>query len=64
MRPVFEYWINNCNLNELRASIMEFYSILSKETCGTDDVQRKLDVHESVHRDTTVKVTNQMHYID
>ena len=24
----------------------------------------ELDVHESVHRDTTMKVTNKMHYID
>jgi len=24
----------------------------------------KLDVHESVHRDTTMKITNKMHYID
>jgi hypothetical protein len=23
-----------------------------------------LDVHESVHRDTTIKITNKMHYID
>ena len=23
-----------------------------------------LDVHESVHRDTTTKITNKMHYID
>jgi len=23
-----------------------------------------LDVHESVHRDTTMKITNKMHYID
>jgi len=22
------------------------------------------DVHESVHRDTTMKITNKMHYID
>jgi hypothetical protein len=25
---------------------------------------RTLDVHESVHRDTTMKVTNEMHYTD
>jgi hypothetical protein len=43
---------------------MEFYSIMSKEICGTDVVQGKLDVHESMHRDTTMKVTNKMHYID
>jgi len=24
----------------------------------------ELDVHESVHRDTTRKITNKMHYID
>jgi len=24
----------------------------------------KLDVHKSVHRDTTIKITNKMHYID
>jgi hypothetical protein len=24
----------------------------------------KLDVHESMHRDTTMKITNKMHYID
>jgi hypothetical protein len=24
----------------------------------------KLDVHEFVHRDTTTKITNKMHYID
>ena len=24
----------------------------------------KIDVHESVHRDTTMKITNKMHYID
>ena len=24
----------------------------------------KLEVHESVHRDTTTKITNKMHYID
>ena len=23
-----------------------------------------LDVHESVHRDTTMKITNKVHYID
>jgi hypothetical protein len=23
-----------------------------------------LDVHESVHRDSTMKITNKMHYID
>jgi len=23
-----------------------------------------LDVHKSVHRDTTMKITNKMHYID
>jgi len=23
-----------------------------------------LDVHESVHRDTTMKLTNKMHYMD
>jgi hypothetical protein len=25
---------------------------------------QKFDVHESVHRDTTTKITNKMHYID
>jgi hypothetical protein len=25
---------------------------------------RELDVHESVHRDTTMPITNKMHYID
>jgi len=24
----------------------------------------KLDIHESVHRDTTKKITNKMHYMD
>jgi len=23
-----------------------------------------LDVHDSVHRDTTMKITNKMHYLD
>jgi hypothetical protein len=27
-------------------------------------VYSKLDVHKSVHRDTTMKITNKMHYID
>jgi hypothetical protein len=27
-------------------------------------VLRKVDVHVSVHRDTTMKITNKMHYID
>jgi len=26
--------------------------------------QNLFDVHESVHRDTTMKITNKMHYID
>jgi hypothetical protein len=26
--------------------------------------ERQLDVHESVHGDTTVKITNKMHYRD
>jgi hypothetical protein len=25
---------------------------------------RKLDIHETVHRDTAMKITNKMHYID
>jgi hypothetical protein len=29
-----------------------------------DGVTRDLNVHKSVHRDTTMKVTNKMHYID
>jgi hypothetical protein len=24
----------------------------------------KLDIHESMHRDTTIKITNKMHYTD
>jgi len=35
---------------------LNHYTILEEETI--------LDVHESVHRDTTVKITNKMHYID
>jgi len=29
-----------------------------------DSKSEKLDVHESMHRDTTMKITNKMHYID
>jgi len=28
------------------------------------NISKELDVHESVHRDTTMKITNKMHYID
>jgi len=28
------------------------------------EVNYKLDVHKSVHRDTTMKITNKMHFID
>jgi len=27
-------------------------------------LQMLIDVHESVHRDTTMKITNKMHYLD
>jgi len=27
-------------------------------------IHRLLDVHESVHRDTTMKITNKIHYIN
>jgi len=28
------------------------------------NTQVKFDIYESVHRDTTMKLTNKMHYID
>jgi hypothetical protein len=33
-------------------------------SCCRPSRQYKLDVYESVHRDTTMKITNKMHYID
>ena len=42
---------SECVLDELKRSQM-------------DGVTRDLDVHESVHRDTTMKTTNKIHYID
>jgi len=37
--------------------------------CGQYEIQytelgMNFDVHESMHRDTTMKITNKMHYID
>jgi hypothetical protein len=32
--------------------------------CLKSRVVEKLDVHKSVHHDTTMKITNKMHYID
>jgi len=29
-----------------------------------DPFDTKLDVHESVHRDKIVRITNKMHYVD
>jgi len=34
------------------------------QSCVTTQAKNKLDVHKSVHRDTTMKITNKMHYID
>jgi hypothetical protein len=31
---------------------------------ATGVIPQSLDVHESVHRDTTMKITNKMQYID
>jgi hypothetical protein len=28
------------------------------------NINYELDVHESMHRDTTMKITNKVHYID
>ena len=34
------------------------------DTDTADGYYTKHDVHEFVHRDTTMKITNKMHYID
>jgi len=31
---------------------------------ATGEGRREFDVHESVHLNTTIKITNKMHYID
>jgi hypothetical protein len=56
------------------ASELEYVPATSDNTCtllsqnittlDAVSVGRKLDVHESMHRDTTMKITNKMHYID
>jgi hypothetical protein len=34
------------------------------QSCVTTQAKNNLDVRESVHRDTSMKITNKMHYID
>jgi hypothetical protein len=35
-----------------------------RQTDRQASTHKRLDVHEFVHRDTTMKITNKMHYID
>ena len=44
----------------LSTRVLPFCSLSSRMEHETE----KFDVHESVHRDTTMKITNKMHYID
>jgi len=55
----------NCKY-EIRSCIS---SDNGRSCCGKSFILKltqgaQLDVHESVHRDTTMKITNKMHYID
>ena len=41
-----------------------FYLFIKEPNKTSNMSDYKPDVHESVHRDTTMNITNKMHYID
>jgi hypothetical protein len=43
---------------------IHYISVLTQTNKHTHTNTREFDVHESVHRDAIVKMTNKMHYID
>ena len=54
---------NNGNRKTTMGSV---YAVAEIEYTSYSSKQHKskLDFHESVHRDTTMKITNKMHYVD
>jgi hypothetical protein len=47
-----------------RYLIAELTLAIQQLTFDAREGLRLLDLHESVHRDTTLKITNKLHYID
>jgi hypothetical protein len=46
------------------ASLKTYFKLNFEKVCGEVLKACELDFRESVHRDTTMKITNKMHYID
>jgi len=52
-----------CSCNKAK-NVFFFQNRRAVKNKNIPEDQQKLEVYESVHRDTTMKITKKMHYID
>ena len=74
---LYEAWTDRCHARRVCLYIYIYiYIYICTQLCicfcfiiiiissSSSSSSSKLDVHESVHRDTTMKIANKIHYID